>query len=526
MSGALVRVALLALSLALTTPVATSSRDPAESREDQTLAATVQELQNRIDRQKYAEGLEIARTALSRYPRYADFLFGEALCLAGLHRYREAIDRLESLADRHTQRHDYRMKLAECLFLSGKTKEALEEWARFFNDPVDGDEAYVRSVQAHLAMGRVDRARELIREGLDRLPTPSRGLLRYQLDLERSAPAGREIVGRLLPFDATGELGYAALASLYEAAGDAILYEERPLPSDGGVTIPLDHFTDARDSTGVSFGTSEIFLYRESAQPILTCPVSINGAPVQWMLLDSGSPLLFLSPAMADQLGVKPVAETQYAGLGDSGLQDSAWVLLDDVRVGPIALRNVPAVLLNRKSSFWSVVPGIIPLSLFRDHALLYDPEAPSLTVFPSGTDPEPLLPGGVRVPSLWFKGCPFLQTRVQGGEELFFLADTGSFSTLLSRTLGTQVTVLTTSAQVPYPYRTGLSGTFAYSEARDVRFCLGRECTRLSSVQIATLGLQYGVPLPGMLGRNFLDRHRLFFDSGRNVVVLKPVRK
>jgi len=515
----LLALALAALSLA---PLAPRAGQPSS---DPVLLQTVRALQSCIDRERYADGLEVARSALRQYPRYADFQYGEALCLAGLHRYREAAERLDTLANRHTDRHDYRLKLAECLFLSGRTKEALTEWGRFLNDPVSGDEAYVRTVQALLATGQEERARELIREGLERLPAPSRGLLRYQLDLERSAPAALAIVSRLRPLDPTGEFGYDALSALYQAAGDLTLFDEAPLPNDAGVTIPLEHFTDTRDSTGMGLGTSEIFMYRESAQPILTCPVSVNGAPSEWMMLDSGSPLVFLSPQLADRLGVKALSETQYGGLGESGLQDSAWVLLQELKVGPFTVRNVPAVLLNRKSDFWSVTPGIIPLSLFRRHALLYNPDGHSLTLLPSGTDPETLLPGGTRVPSLWFKGCPFVQTRVQGSEDLFLLADTGSYNTLLGRTLGSQITVLNSAADVPYPYRSGLSGSFSFSEARDVRLCLARECTRLSSVQVTTLGLQYGLPLPGILGRTFLDRYSVFFDSQRNVIVVRPLR-
>lgn len=489
-----------------------------------TLPTILYELQVRLDQERFSEGLDLAQLALERYPRNLDLQYAEALCLAGLHRYVEAVDRLELLAERNPGRHDIRFTYADCLFYMGKTEGALREYARFYTDPVSREAAYVRSVKLHLATGQEAKARNVLAEGLARLNGSSEDLLRFQLDLENHAPEALEIIRKLLPYDREGARGFAALEQLYTAAGDAHLFQQDPLPGGGGVVVPLERHMDPRDSTTVGIAGNDSFRLSEPPTPVLTCPVSINGSATEWLMLDSGSPLVFLSPVFAETLHLEPVAGTQYRGLGQEGERESAWVIVDELKVGPVTFRKIPAVLLDRSASFWNTTPGIIPLSLFNKQAIVYDPDEPSLTLYPSGTDPEQVLGDGeFRVRALWLKGCPFAQAKVAGHEELYFLVDTGSFPTILARSLYPSLALKTTSAKADRGYQAGLSGGFSYLTAYDVRFCISRSCTTLSSAQVTPVGLRYGIPAAGLMGRSVLDRYRIFFDYTHNALFFRP---
>ncbi len=512
----------LVLAASLAALAAAPPPAPQDSSQPPSVSETLFLLQQKLDSERYAEGLALSERALTLWPKHPDVLYAQALCLVGLHRTKEAAAKLEALAEKHPDRIEFRFKQADCLLSTGDVAEALQLWAAFFSDPGWGEVAYSHSVKALLASGREDEARALVDEGQRKLGRASEDLLRYGLDLERDGRKGLAILERLKLFDPQDQKGYGALSKLYAAVGDGALYvEEAPAP---GTVIPLENVTDPREGSTLGLAGGDAFFIREPAAPVLSVPVSIGGARPEWMMLDSGSPLVFLSPLLADRLGLKPIATAHYGGMGREGVQESQWVLVPELKVGPVAFRNVPAVLVSRKSDFWSVTPGIIPLSLLRRHAVVYDPAAPSLTLFPSGTPAaEALGYNAFPVKSLWPKGCPFMQVKIQGRDGLLGLADTGSFSTLIAQGLSPVLAVQSTVPQFMIPYRSGLSGTFSFALTRDVKFCFGRECTRLTTVQVTPIGLQYGIPCAAIMGRNILDRFQILFDYRQNALYFKP---
>lgn len=498
-----------------------------EGRREPGLADFQIEVQTQITKENYSHGLTIASLGLARFPKDPHLRYGEAICLSGLHRYQEAVDLLEPLSERHPQSGDYRFLLADCLFYAGKVDLALQEWARFYPHPLLGEKAYSQSVKALIARGQEGRARDLLREAEKRMPRLSEDLLRYQLDLEPSAPAALEVVRQLRLLDPKDEKGYAALEALYTGLGDRTLFQEVPLSGAGGTTIPLDIFSDPREFSEFGLSSGEMILQREPPRPLLTCSASLNGAPPERMMLDTGCPMLFLSPTLAEKLSLRALASSQYRGITGGEYRKSVWVVVDEIQIGPFTLRNVPAIVPSGPTGFWDSISGIVPISLFKRHAVLYDPAAPSLTLFPSGADGASILgEDEFKVPTLWLKGCPFAQARVQDGEGVFLMVDTGSFSTFLSRTTSASLTVQTPPPGSSRQTQLGLSGRFTYAVAHDVRFCFGRNCAKLSTVQVAPIALQFGIPPAGLMGRDLLDRYLVFMDYQANALHLKARKR
>ncbi len=483
-------------------------------------------LQAKLNSQRYSEGLKIAEEGLIRFPDNPDLTYGKTLCMMGLFRNREAAELLSPLAARHPERPDFTFTLGEAWFYAGDGQSAMRTWASLFSDPVMAEKAYYSSVKALLSSGREDEARRLADEGLARLPKPSQELIRYKVDLALRASEALPLLDQLTTLDPPNASGYQALRLLYETGGDKEFNEMRPPLGQRTEEISLARTSNPRQGSTVELnmdmgGSTTTTSFSD---PVLTTGASINGASPETMMLDSGSSFVFLSPQLAQRLALKPVSTVRYQGLGGAGVIESSWALLDSLQVGQAVFHNVPAVIVNPKTNLWGEFWGIIPLSLFKHQAVVYDPSGPSLKIMVSGTNPEKAFgAGGFEVKAAWFKGCPFARTAIQELSGVFCLLDTGSFSTFLAPDI---VPGLYSRPDSPHwrsaNRRAGLSGDFDPMVARQIRLCLGERCTILSVVQVAPIPLPYSIPCAGIIGRNILDQYVVFLDYGADRVYFK----
>jgi hypothetical protein len=469
--------------------------------------------------------LKIAEEGLASFPGDPNLIYGKALCLIGLFRNREALQELAPLAQSHPERPDFALTFGRAQFYAGDDLAAMRTWSELFGSPSVAEEAYSLSVWALLASGQEDKARGLIEDARTRLPKASAELMRYGLDLVHKASEGLPLLAELVTIDPQNASTYEALRQLYKAGGDKPFFEVRMPP--GGITeIALKRTFRPRENNAIELNndmggsiTSSSF-----SEPVLTISASIDEAPPETMIFDSGSPLVFVSPQLAKRLALKPVSRASYAGMGGAGTFESSWVFLKSLKVGDVVFQQVPAVVLSRDVSFLGESSGIIPLSLFKHQAIVYDPAGPSLKIMPAGTSPEKALgAGSFEVRTEWFKGCPLARASIQGLSELFCLLDTGSFSTFIAPDVVPGLYTRTDSQELQSTRRkTGLSGGFEPMVARQIRLCLGERCTTLSEVQVAPIPLPYGVPCAGIIGRNILDQYVVFLDYGANRAFFK----
>jgi hypothetical protein len=135
------------------------------------------------------------------------------------------------------------------------------------------------------------------------------------------------------------------------------------------------------------------------------------------MQVDSGSDVVLITHVTAKALGLKPVTTAEYVGLGHKGARPSSWVLIKTLQVGDFALKNVPAMLMDKDTDYWKEMAGIVPLSLFKRHAVLFDRRRGRVELLPPGARAEAAMPAGsFQVKSLWFRGKPFVEIAVQDG--------------------------------------------------------------------------------------------------------------
>ncbi len=174
--------------------------------------------------------------------------------------------------------------------------------------------------------------------------------------------------------------------------------------------------------------------YELTTSSRVVVPVVLNGAKERPMLMDSGSDAVLVTKGVVKELGLQPVSTASYIGIGYEGVQNSTWVLIKSMTIGGFSIKNVPAMVIEENDDFWKETGGLIPISLFSSHGVLYDRRGGKLTLYPSGTKPEAVLPAGsFSVKSLWFGGKPHVEVKVQDRAGLNFLVDTGAYTTFIA---------------------------------------------------------------------------------------------
>ncbi len=200
-------------------------------------------------------------------------------------------------------------------------------------------------------------------------------------------------------------------------------------------------------------------------------------------------------------------------------------VLLKEVMVGPVTIRNVPALVMSSDGAFFKKIGGIIPPSLLKDYALHYDRRHGKLVLYESGTPPASVLGRDADVvKSLWPSGRPFVQVAIDGRRGLYCMVDTGASTTQLSMARMAAMGIKPNSARYRSPMGTGTSGEFSSGVAENVELTLKRTRFNMRTVLLANMDKRYQLDCYGILGRrDILDLLDMFFDYRANVVAFVP---
>jgi predicted aspartyl protease len=245
------------------------------------------------------------------------------------------------------------------------------------------------------------------------------------------------------------------------------------------------------------------------------------------MLVDSGSDVVLITHIQAQAMDLKPVSSAEYIGLGYKGARPSAWVILRSLQVGDFILKNVPAMLMDEDTDYWKEMGGIIPLSLFKRHAVLFDRRHGKLSLYPPGTKPEEVMAAGVfALKSLWFRGKPFVEVGVKSAPKGFALLDTGSTTTLIAAEMAALTGVRPNTGKYSGQYASGLSGGLTTGVAEKVFLLLGTFRIEMPTANVKELEGFSEIDCNALLGRDLLDNFQMFFDYSGNTVAFKAYDK
>lgn len=475
-----------------------------------------------LDQDKYSEALAVAEAALKANPASVDDQSYRIEALMDLDRDMEALRYAVPLAGQHPERPDLRYRVGQCAYNLGMFPQAVQAWAALYNSP-DKDwagRAYRQSARTLLIQGKELEARKLVSDALAKWPQPPVSLLRYSVETDPSVADGLKHADQLMALDPKNKAEYESLKAIFAAAGEGELFQEAP--QSGPVTVKLKEKSETRHTTSFIWGASDMDSTDEmTLSSRVVVAAALNGTKERWMLLDSGSDMVLVSKTVVKDLGLQPVSAASYIGIGYEGVKNSSWVLIKNLAVGEFSMKNVPAMVIEDNDDFWKENGGIIPLSLFSAHGVLYDRRKEKLTLYPSGTKPEDVLQkGSFSVKSLWYSGKPHVEVKVQDKAGLNFLLDTGSWTTFIAGQYAQELGVHVNRA-AESKHTMGLSGSALSGQANDVTLWLGPARFKLSPCQVMEV-FQGGAKTYGDLGRNVLDQFAIYFDYRSNVVAFK----
>lgn len=476
-----------------------------------------------LDKDKYQEALTAAEAALQADPANLDNQVYRIEALMGLDRDMEALRLAVPLAGQHPERPDIRYRVGQCAYSLGMFPQAIASWAALYTNP-DKDWAglAVRQSARTLAIqGKELEARKLVNDWLAKWESPPPVLLRYALETDPSVAVGLKRAEQGIALDPKNKAEYESLKAIFAAAGEGELFQEAP--QTGPITFKLKEKSETRHMTSFAWGSSDMDSTAEMTMSSrVVVPVALDGSKERPMLLDSGSDTVLVTQDVVKELGLKTVSTTSYIGIGYEGVENSSWVLLKTLSLGPLTMKNVPAMVIEKNDDFWKETGGLIPLSLFSAHGVLYDRRGGKVVLYPSGTKPEEAMPGGsFSVKSLWYANKPHVEVKVQEKAGLNFLVDTGAWTTFIAGQYAQELGVRINRA-AETKRSSGLSGSALSGQANDVTVWLGPARFKLSPCQVMEIFEEGGAKRYGILGRNVLDQFCIYFDYRSNVVAFK----
>jgi hypothetical protein len=454
-------------------------------------------------------------------------LYAKVEALGGLGHFIEARSLAMQTLFSHKEWPEFRYQAGECSWNLGQAQQAVQAWTPLFSDPDWSGLAITKASRALRASGREDEAKQLVLGAVARQEKPAPVLLNEALDLDGTGPGCLKIIDKLIAADPQSKDDYENLRKLYSSIGDGKLLDES-LSGSLPATIPLKERSEFQEFAALGMGgyNSMSNTMTVSTTTSVVAPVSINGGGKEWMVLDSGANVFMVSPGVVKASGLAPVATAQYIGLGARGTRPSNWVVLRTLAIGPITLKNVPAIVIDKQTDFWKTVSGIIPMAALRDYGILYDRRHGKLTLYPPKTPPEAALGQGiVTIPSLWVFNRPYVSVKVNDKPNVFGMLDTGADRTMVdaekAKELGVKVNVKYGAQSF-----TGMSGSFLTGVANDTVIYLGPAKLTMGTVQVTRLGSGNGLTYSVIVGRDILDLYNIYFDPQAGICAFKGYDK
>ncbi len=519
-------ISIIAFMLALL-PAAQASASPAIPETPSKKAGSPSALMDLIEQGNYQKALNLFQQLKQGQKNDPGLEILHIQALMGLHQNMAAARIAMREAPANPKMPEFRILAGLCAYRMGYFQQALGQWRVALSAPSGEVSAYHLSIQALLSAGEEQQALAMLNQALDKQAPPAETLADDGVELHCSSTKFSSYLGRLLKDNPPDRSYFSAQAAIIKAAHNSPLYQPH-LPSPLPVKIKLEEKNEQMDIPLVGGGDLQVSGNAHlSTSSSVVVPVQIGPFKKRWMVLDSGSTIVMINESTAQKMNIKDLAPGQYSGLGNSQTKNSHWVLIPEMKVGSVAFKNVPAMVISSNSDFWNK-RGILPLSLFDRWALLYDRRHSQLKLFPSGTSPEKVMGKGTfQAYSRWQHGLPFIRTTLHGHSGLYCMLDTGANFTLIAgehiRELGIKVNSGKYNSSADY----GVAGIIQSGIAEHVNIKIRGAHFNLPTVRVMKLGMGGRLfPVYGDVGRDILDLFKVYFDYHRDVVAFNSYDK
>lgn len=260
--------------------------------------------------------------------------------------------------------------IVRALWRAGQLEEAERLAAKIPPDTRDRV-ALTSLITIHLSRGRVAQAADAAQRLEARIPATATDL--YQVIGVRLAQNRLDGIAKLLRKahrlsdpqngypEIYGEELLEGLADFFDAVG----------------TEPLNQITN--------FGSAAMPL-----MPLINlpgCMATINGHGPYRMIFDTGGSItLSLDQQVADEIGIKSVAQASIRGV--SGKDISGQAVVEELRIGPITCKHVMTRTFGLREQIFNAADGIIGTGIFAEARLTLNFEHARMVVAPSSAKP------------------------------------------------------------------------------------------------------------------------------------------
>jgi len=405
-----------------------------------------------------------------------------------------ALAQAEALTRQSPDDPETRALLGEALLRAGELERAAEVLAPFANPEGAPVRGWVALARLRSAEGRDDLAAELYARALAAAPDDPHVL--YWAS--GSLPTRAEVIAALERFLAVGAAqdpdrleGARGSIRLYRALGDKPVWVLEERPANGA--FKLDRSFRGGDLVNISV------------------PIALGTKRSRFeVLLDTGSPGLFLAHDAARRRGLRELSEEVVFAAGGSGRHTSHRGTLDRLEVGGVRYRDV--LVTTSEDAFHPSLRarGVLGLSAFEGYRVTLDLGAGEVTLEQPPAEPEP---GGA--PYWTVAGQMLVRAGVPSGASGLFLLDTGASRTLLHRGF---------VERIPGAKVRGDARVQTYGGARDDAIEVGGVVVQFQGAQLGGRALHAsdlsmrsrlgGVEVSGFLGLDFLTARTIVIDT------------
>ena len=261
--------------------------------------------------------------------------------------------------------------------------------------------------------------------------------------------------------------------------------------------------------------------------------VSVNGAPAEDFLLDTGASVTVIDSAFAAKLGLASQGSMQGSGAGSEGrfsFSSLKTLRVENDKQGvELSGQNVVVAALSPylAAYFWRDTPGILGYDFLSRFVTTVDYEGQTLTI----ADPQSFTyPGkGTAIPMSLSNGVPVVHGKLDDQYEGDFRLDVGSGSSVDLHT--SYVEKYDLDRKITKKVETqgaGFGGSIAIAMGRMKTFAIGPYVVAdpLVGLSRATSGAFASKDFAGNVGNRILDRFRTTLDYSRKTVYLEPNRR
>ncbi len=252
--------------------------------------------------------------------------------------------------------------------------------------------------------------------------------------------------------------------------------------------------------------------------------IMINGMGPYNFAIDTGATQTVLSQKLAADLGLAPITTTIMHGIGGSGKIESKMYRLDEIAIGDMKVRNVPAgtfadPLLSQ------LADGILGTAMLSDFIITinYPKNQMELSRKKTAADAS-----SETLPAWYFSNLLLVPLEVNGNRGNF-IVDTGAVTTVLSHSMASKLGVneRTPGARVDL----GIVGVGGFEavvlQVPNVTIKTpnrSEQFAQVVSIDLKQISKMLGTEVSGVVGYDFLQDYQLTLDYyGTEVRLTKP---